>query len=330
MTDMQSQPARDENLLCYLLDALDEREKLEVETLLQSDEVARTRLEQLRHVLEPLAADKEEIAAPAGLVARTVGFVAQHCCREIPRAPTPPPAVGGSRSWWRRADVLVAASLLILAVGLGIPALLNLRGSASPAAVAECSDNLRNYYVALQSYKDTHGNYPNVANLANDRSRNVAGMVVPVLNTAGVLPQAASIRCPGNGKPLPASTTLDEAESMPLEEFLRRAKSLSACYAYSLGWKDASGNYHGPEASEELPESLLALMSDCPPDNVYSNSLNHSGRGQNVLFGAGNVKFFTLRNAGYAGDDIFRNKDGKIAAGNDCFDTVLGHSAAKP
>jgi prepilin-type processing-associated H-X9-DG protein len=59
-----------------------------------------------------------------------------------------------------------------------------------------------------------------------------------------------------------------------------------------------------------------------------SNSINHGGAGQNVLFADGHVQFLPQRTFGE--DDIFLNRDRKVAAGLDATDIVLGYSAARP
>ena len=71
-------------------------------------------------------------------------------------------------------------------------------------------------------------------------------------------------------------------------------------------------------------------MSDRPPrDQGLGNSPNHGGAGQNVLFQDGSVRFITNRSLNFD-DDIFRNKAGKIEAGTDANDAVLGPSAVIP
>ncbi|HEX4608078.1 MAG TPA: hypothetical protein VH092_07725, partial [Urbifossiella sp.] len=52
--------------------------------------------------------------------------------------------------------------------------------------------------------------------------------------------------------------------------------------------------------------------------------------GQNVLFAGGNVRFATVPTVGVNGDDIYRNNLGRVAAGLDRVDTVLGVGADRP
>src|SRR5262245_45644894 len=97
----------DENLVGYLLDALDPATQREVEAYLEADPRARERLDLLRRALEPLAADREDPDPSPDLVVRTLGRVAEHCCRELPHAPVAAAAreSGAILPLWRRVDV---------------------------------------------------------------------------------------------------------------------------------------------------------------------------------------------------------------------------------
>jgi prepilin-type processing-associated H-X9-DG protein len=317
----------DENLIGYLLDALDPETQREVEAYLHRDPRGRQRLAELRQALAPLAADRDTIEPPPTLVVRTLARVAEHCSRELPRAPA---ALGrggaGSRPFWRRADALVAASILLVAVGLGVTGLLGFRESHDLVA---CQNNLREFYQALWHYSEQHhGQFPNVA---DSRPRDVAGLVVPILTSAGQLPRGATYRCPASSEQAAPTLTLEQVRDLTDEEFQRLAPRLACCYGYSLGYRDADGVCHGPRFDPADPNAQLPLMSDCPPvDLALGNSRNHGGRGQNVLFMDGHVRFCTTRNVGVNGDDIFVNWDNRVEAGRDALDTVLGRSNAHP
>src|SRR5262249_3195921 len=154
--------------------------------------------------------------------------------------------------------------------------------------------------------------FPDVAQAAA-APRNVAGMVVPVLKKAGALPATFSVRCPANGEPLPCPWTLDELRAMDPEQFRRQAHTLVSCYAYSLGYRAENGVI-GPRFEADKPNFTMPIMADCPPpDPLVGNSRNHGGRGQNVLFQDGHVKFCSLRTVGVAGDDIYVNKAHLVA-----------------
>ena len=323
----------EENFVGYLLDALDGDERRQVETYLRARPEARKRLNHLRQCLQPLAADLDPIEPAPGLWVRTLARVAEHQCRHLPAAPDavafrrPPPA----RGWWRRADVLVAAGVL-LCVSLLIPSALNLLHHRHN--IAACQDNLRVFYVALKGYSDHHdGSFPDVA-AAAPPPRNVAGLVVPILQEGGFLGDNARVSCPAQGRRPPCHVSLADVRSMDLDDFEELAPALTCCYAYSLGYWDEAGRLRGLRFDPSGPCSgHLPIMADRPPANVgagdlVSNSPNHDGKGQNVLFTDGHCQYLTTRMV--AGDDIYLNTQRKVAPGTHACDAVLGSSATHP
>jgi prepilin-type processing-associated H-X9-DG protein len=319
----------DENLVGYLLNALDPETQRQVEAHLAADPQAREKLEVLRRAIEPLAADRDNIEPPPGLAVRTLGRVAEFCCRDLPRAPRVPASRAGGANvpFWRRADVLVAACLLLTALGIGIPLIQRVQADSDLVA---CKDNLRKFYAGLKTYKDVnHNKFPNVAEAA-PAPRNVVGLVMPMLADAGTLPERVSVSCPASGGPQAHPWTLQELRTMDPEKFRRHIESLAAGYGYSLGHR-AGDVLVGPRFDADKPNQTLPLMADCPPlEAILGNSRNHGGKGQNVLFQDGHVTFCTTRDVGFGGDDIYVNKEGKVAPGVDWKDGVLGGSAASP
>jgi prepilin-type processing-associated H-X9-DG protein len=250
----------------------------------------------------------------------------------LPQAPLATPSSASvGRTWLGRSNFLVAASQLVVAacllltvVGVAVMALslMNWRNS-----IVECKNNLRQFYVGFQSYRDRNGNLPDIA---KESPRDVAGMFVPILHDAGVRRDAVSIRCAGIGSPLHSHLSLTDLRGMNPEDFESYSPALSMSYAYSLGYWDEAGVYHGPGDNPQAGWSQTPIMADRPPAvGILQNSMNHGGAGQNVLFADGHVKFLSERSFG-AGDDIFLNRDGKVGAGLDAADIVLGYSAARP
>jgi hypothetical protein len=212
-----------------------------------------------------------------------------------------------------------------MVLGIGLPMLARLRGSASAAALAECKNNLRLFHVALKSYEDQHQRLPAVT----DAPGNVAGMIVPMLQDAGVLSPEFSVRCSGQGAFQPCNFTWDEIKAMSPEERAHHAANFLPSYAFTLGYRDQAGVWHAITRSDEVGENAILIFADNPPPTIISgNSLNHRGSGQNVLFLSGNVKFLTLRNL--ADDDIYLNRANVVAAGLEEHDIVLGASGARP
>lgn len=323
----------EQDLVGYLLDALDPDSHRQVEKYLNDDPAGRQQLDALRRALEPLACDRDHPEPAPGLAFRTLARVAEYRCRPLPQAPAPPPADGGGtgRRWWRpRADLLVAASLLILLGGIGVPALVHLRREHNRQA---CANNLRLMHQALEAYRGNHNDeFP----YSGGRPpHNVAGMFVPVLRDAGAMPEGVSVRCPENGEPHLPSQTVQELKQMSPEEFQQEARKLASCYAYTLGYRDANGKFYGLRRDPtQLNNGLLPILADRPSvqgteGEDRGNSDNHHG-GQNVLYLEGNVRFCRDPYAGIDGDNIYLNREGKVAAGVNQWDAVLGCSDDRP
>jgi hypothetical protein len=317
----------DKNLIGYLLNALDDAEQTEVERTLASDAAAQARLEALRKSLDPLAADAEPPAPPPGLVLNTLAFVAEHACMRLPAAPKPRlyQADAASRSWFRRADVLAAACLLVLVAGFAVPAILR---QWDRYHVASCQNNLRLFGEGLQRYADTREDlFPQVRPV--DGPRGVAGVFVPMLLDSGMLePGVVSVSCPAVGTQRPTGMRVAELEELYRShpgEFDAMAWRLAPGYAYSLGYQEGR-QYYGPH--RDLGE-LAPLLSDRPGAAVdLGNSPNHGGSGQNVLHVGGHVRWYAGRAVG--ADDIYLNQDLKVLAGKGQSDSVLGASNSSP
>jgi hypothetical protein len=331
----------DSNLVGYLLNALDADTQREVEGYLRSHPEAQQHLERLRRALEPLSADRDGVEPPAGLRPRTLARVAEHRCRErqpIPQAPSIPfrPPV---RSWWRRADVLVAAAVLLVLLPLLWPALNYWHHRRN---ITYCQYNLHRFHTALMSYGDMHGG--ELPKVDKDPPRNFAGVFVPILAQEGLIQPETSVDCPAQGTRPPDRISLGQLEEeydSQSDQYFRDAARLAGCYAYSLGYCDKDNRHCGIRRgrgfgiSDDLP-----IMADRPPFERQeaasdpgqrdANSRNHGGAGQNVLTLGGQVWWRTNRRVGIDGDDIYVNRNNVVGAGLDPTDAVLGASEFHP
>lgn len=317
----------DKNLPGYLLNALDDSERQEVEQALHADPAAQAHLEILKQTVAPLAADAGHPEPPPGLVLNTLARIAEHACAHLPPAPKARPYQGEAvvRRFFRRPDVLVAAAALILVAGLCVPALVK---SWNDHAIQNCKNNLHRFGTSLQSFSDFHGGrYPQVQ--AVDGPRGVAGVFVPTLLEAGTLDPRVNVSCPAQGFQRPHETTVADLDALyrrPGNDFTTVAKNLSPGYAYSLGYEEG-GNLVGPHRAmgDEVP-----LLADNPHFSGNGNSANHGGAGQNVLFSGGHVRWCTDRAVGEDRDDIYLNQHFQVLAGVQRSDSVLGASNATP
>jgi hypothetical protein len=328
----------DDNLVGYLLKALDADTQREVEAYLRANPEAFQHLDLLRRAMNPLTVDREHPPPPAGLRIRTLARVAEYRHRELPRLlPLPPSRPSPPRSRWRRADVLVAASLLLAFLGLLFPGVNYLWYQHN---ISSCQANLQTFYRAIMAYSDHHGGeLPRVERNPNP-PRDVAGIFVPILHEGGYLQSNGIVRCPASGSPSPPPVlslqTLEQHTLRP-EQWKQEAGRLAGCYAYSLGYQEGGQHYGLHFAYQEANNDHMPIMADRPPFDRQTyvtvpsdNSLNHGGKGQNVLYLSGRVVFFTKRTVGIGGDDIYVNQQNRIEAGVNRWDTVLGASGFHP
>ncbi len=315
------------DLIAYLTGSLDEAARTQFEVALRGDAGLRHQVEVARQRLAPLSGAMHD-APPPGLVVNTLAFVAENICKERLPAPveTTPPRLAFERPWWRRIDVVVAASIAVTVVGLMLPGILHLRMLGMQS---QCENNLRQLWSGLSAYQTQRQALPDVAST----SRPAAGMVIPMLRDAGVLPAQLMAFCPSAADGVAClNVGLHELANMPGRDFEKAAPRLLPGYAYSLGFRDDAGRLHGPASSlPDVAAAQLPLLADAPANPMaLGNSANHSGRGQNVLFTDGHVAFMTTRAAGLPGDDIYLNQANKVAAGLGTRDVVLGTGGASP
>lgn len=328
-----------ENLIGYLLKALDDDGQLAVERHLHTDPDAMRNLELLRRALAPLNADATPPEPSPGLRFRTLALLAEHACRKpvaMEPAPPPPRTIPMPRRWWRRADALVAAAVILVTLSLvpsGIVKATHYRDRLY------CKENLRQLGTSLVRYADSHEGYLPKVDAAPPC--NFAGVYLPILHGAGVVAEQPPVQCAVHKKkPVPQRRTLDEIRQLTPDEIERYLQEGHDLYAYTLG-------YHDPLDPQRrtlnglrtgFDSELIPIAADTPPFvqpamgvRLPGNSRSHDGVGQNVLRLGGSVDFNTNRHVGGTDkDDIYLNDNGHVAAGLHPQDSVLGASAARP
>jgi hypothetical protein len=328
------------DLLGYLLNILDDDERRAVEQHLESHAASRRHLVALRRLLQPLADDADVPNEPSNqLLFNTLRAIAGLRGREQVRQATssprihrlPPPVAPSRPVRWRRADVLVAASIALFVLLLVPPAVLQVRHRQE---IVACADNLRQFHEAFQQYaSDRNGELPTPS--PDEPMGNNAGIYTTKLREAGYWSGTMRVTCPANqraGRPLLVPPSVAEVcrhrDACP-EEYEKCLRMMGGCYAYNLGYVE-NGKYVPVrrDFGEETP-----IMSDRPyrsserPNWQTLNSPNHGERGQNVLFIGGHVRFVTTREVN--NDDLFLNKDGRLAPGRGVHDVVLAPSEVK-
>jgi hypothetical protein len=328
----------EQQLLGYLLGALDDAEQDAMEEELQRDSQLREQLVMLRQRLEPLRDMRgEDDDPPAGLARRTCELVVAYAATHSEQSPAmlpPPPLVPGGASpvappvgpWgagrpWTWPDLTVVAGIVLAALAVIFPAI---QSSRFRAQLFTCQDHLRQLGQSLTQYSVRHrGVFPQVP---QQGTLAAAGVYAPVLLGDGFLDDKRWVLCPSS--PLAADSqfrvpSLDELRSAQGAELARLRAVMGGSYGYSLGYTE-DGRYR---PTRNLGRAHFALMADAPSHSLPGyQSLNHGGRGQNVLFEDGHVTFLTSPKAPGPNDDLFVNDIGAVAPGRHCNDSVIGAS----
>jgi hypothetical protein len=308
------------DLIGYLLDALEPHEQELVETHLGKDPQLRRDLEVISRGLQPLSLDKAHYEPPVGLAHRTCQFVA------VQAKVMPAPPVVSVPNRWSMADLAMAAGIFLAATLLFWPAM---NQSRFAARLAGCKYNLGQLGAALGNYSDQfQGQLPAAA--LSDIS-NGAGIYAVLLQEQGLIPETRIVICPASELADRVAEfhvpTLQELSRAQAERLAVLRRQMGGSYGYSLGWF-VDGKYYPPK---DLRKATCALMADAPnPALPHRFSSNHGGCGQNVLFGDFHVQYMTTCKVKGCSDHIFFNSAGKPLAGLGPDDSVIGASDESP
>ncbi|MEO8495726.1 MAG: hypothetical protein ABI614_11690 [Planctomycetota bacterium] len=316
-----------EQLLGYLLDALDDDERIDVEQQLEAHPDWRDELESIALTLEPLADTYHEFEPPASLAERTCSLIAARWTVTPSNRGLRPAARAEVRGLnrWSIADVVVMAGICLVGTMLFFPAISQSRYAARLQA---CQNNLRELGFALIDYSEKagQGRFPEVPIEGN---RAVAGIYAPVLLDAGYLTDESRIICPSSAFAERAGvrvvSSLDEIDQASGRTLALLQRSIGGSYGYSLGVV-VNGRHCAPR---NLGRTHFALMADAPSLQLAGHrSTNHGGGGNNILYEDGHVDYVVESRSDV--DDPFVNRLGWMEAGVDVDDAVVAPSFSPP
>lgn len=325
------------DLIGFLLGALDDWEHEEVARQLEVDARERSDLQLLHSGLDVLD-DRGLTEAPVGLASRTLEFVDRHCQaekgseRSVPRAaPAPVSAWSASSeppvgmSIWSTADVFVTAGICLAIAMMFFPALSQ---SRSQARIQACSFNLSQLGVALHQYAQYSGGLLPAPH--SSEKFHVAGIYAPLLKERDLVPDERVFQCPASesGPAAWSAFRVPDLQEVALadgEDLVRLQRVMGGSYAYSLSFV-RDGRL---QPIRNLRRSHYVVMADAPRQRRLGDAFVHP-RGWNMLFEDGRVAFVTTPECGPYGDNVFCSNRGLVEAGRDSYDIVLGASAARP
>ena len=353
-----------EDLLGYLLGALDEAERAKVQAALESDPELAAECAHLEQVIAPLSEDEAWIEPPGRLAERTIAFVeaaaenevaATNADREIlkrqmvldallvdasvtdeskrKRATDKPLALSavrkaelGSARRWTLADAAVAASICIVAAMLFFPAIAH---SQRQAAISQCQNKLHQLSKALFSYSDRQGHFPFVPASGN---LGVAGIYAPILKESGHIESDSEFLCPSSTLAEEvnkfAVPSIAELEQQSGKELLTSHRKMGGSFGYAFGYDEDGKGYR---ANINHNRERFALLADAPSLHLKDRqSANHGGCGQNVLFEDGHAQYLNQCRADDVNDNVYLSDRGYVEAGRHWNDAVIGNSWALP
>lgn len=312
-----------EDLLGYLLNLVDDRERRQIEAALARNPRLRKEFETLRRQLgcrDSLPTEEP----PPELVNQTCDLVFGYQQLQQQRSVQARESrTAGSRCFWSMVDAITCVGLVLVAAMIFLPIIAN---SWFHSDVRLCQRNLQRLGVALYEFSDLNERlFPKIPLTGN---RAAAGIYGPILYHAGYFDDPYMIVCPSSplGRDaedwrIPTLREIDEATGWELERLRRR---MGGSYGYVLGYV-LNGRHFPPK---NQGRSHYALMSDAPSMHLPDrHSSHHLGRGHNVLYEDGRVVFISRR-ADYP--SLFVNRNGFAEAGADEDDYVIGGSWMPP
>lgn len=346
-----------EDLLGYLLGALEPDEMQRVAEWLRDNPEGQAELERLERSLRPLEEEFEAVEPPSQeLLDSTLAAIpeglppqdAQHAAASASAIPTPPmvglagadltPDSGRAIHRWRAMDSI--GGLLAVAVLLAL-LLPSIAAGRSEARKVACADNLRLLHSHLMQYvnQDYQQRLPEVAASGPEA---FAGVYAVRLAEAGLLPQAEARWCPSVGMeslepqrsnlssrlvPLAELPSVSELGELAVNDLREVQQVAGGNYAYTLGVV-ADGRFGSPRFESR---TRFAVMADAPIfDSSGQMQFAHGNRGINVLYEDGAVRFVRGAALDSMSDHPLLNHRGLSEAGVNIDDASLAPSWRPP
>lgn len=261
-----------------------------------------------------------EPVAPHGLLERVSRRVAEAPALRVasgPASSSPRRRASLAGSGWvvrigNLRDLVATAAILVFIVGLGVPALLQVRERSQRIA---CSANLARVGQGLAAYATTFGSSLPFAGWGSQSSWQPTSD--PRLQTvenrrhvyrllpAGLVPTRFFVCPSSNDAPMPA-------DQVPFHSDFLESRNLSYAYQNMAGVRPTyESNPDLPVLADDNPafddgRPLLSLSQRLRlVDPTQANSRAHANRGQNILTLGGRVKWTTTPNVGVDGDNIW-------------------------
>ena len=353
----------EENLLGYVLGALDAQEQRDIQQTIDDNPEIEEQLVKIKGDLLPLDCLDSSSPQP-GLARRTLESVAiwqnssslasttysekplaqsilaaidsaEESIESEPQLDATTPRLRVSISdrllhpnTWSLPDVLVGTAFLAIFAGLLFPVISYTRFQSR---IAVCDSNLQAFGSGLITY--SNANEGRFAAIPHASQLVSVGYIGPVLKDAGFLEDDSVLACPGiaNSRPpvnIPTCEQIEAAQSLiELDYYLQNSLGH---FGFSMGHQ-VNGSYQPPRVrgSSFRGVSYVMLAGDRPSANMPGRaSMNHSNHGQNILFEDGGTRYVVGHS--YGEDAIFENDYGIVGPGSHFGDNVIAAAHLRP
>lgn len=202
---------------------------------------------------------------------------------------TPDRSMGATRGGYRLTDLVAAAAAVLLAASVIWPMLAGARQQSRDTV---CAANLARAAMGFSHYAADHrdalpqvnssfmgGTWWDVGSRERSHSANLYLLV------KGGYASLADLSCPGN----PAAPTVTQDQDLERSDWMN-AEEISFSYQLPrpgrLGWSGGASQVVLADRSPIVRRSRLGEIAD-----PHESSRNHDGRGQNILFADGSIRF---------------------------------------
>ncbi|MEO1614549.1 MAG: H-X9-DG-CTERM domain-containing protein [Planctomycetota bacterium] len=336
-----------EDLLGYLLGALEPDEMQRVSEWLKNNPEGQQQLRDLERSLRPLEDGFEAIEGPSeDLLARTMASLPKGLPPQADEqsanggSPVQPVSLSGidvnressrSRNRWNLLDSVSGLISVATLLALLLPTIASDRFEARKTL---CQEQLRELGTSLRQYVsyNDQGRLPQVA---PEGPEAFAGIYAMRLADAGLLTNPSMRWCPSADFPDTAKQytlpTVKELETLSVNELKNVQGLAGGHYAYTLGVVDERG-YSPPRFQSR---ARFAVMADAPlfgdPSDLKSGvRFSHGDEGVNVLYEDGSVRFVRIGEFVSLQDHPFQNHSGEWEAGVNIDDASLAPSWRPP
>jgi len=331
-----------EDLLGYLLSALEPHEMRAIEDELRQSPDLREELEMLRDAMHPLDDAMEQlpvVQSPPDLVARVMASLPPrddhdhgHEClmtpkNELNRSPI--------RNRW--ADILIGAMAIAALLAWVIPAVA--RGRQEARRIA-CQNNLRQLGIAFSQFM-MQNQLAALPDIATSGRESFAGMYAVRLADHELMPSASLRWCPEIANDLRFAMSLVRSEDLrdadqrgDIDRLREIQRIAGGTYSYNLGVVDGdhytAPRYEGRATFAVLGDSPIAGAEFADGIDVSKLRWAHGDAHANLLYEDGSVRFVDLRSAATLPDHPFFNHRGSSEAGVNIDDASLAPSWRSP